>query len=284
MRLGSRIEGALLAGVTLLCAEAAALAQVPTDPGAPALAAPPAAAAPPAVAAPPTAPAPAPAPPPVVQSSDPERPSLKKPEPIDVAQGPSYDTRWHARGSMLVTAGPPGFFSDFGGEYAPSGGFWARGGFAIANNLLASYLPSFRAHVTLGYSGRRFALGVDVGGGAGLSFLLLGSLDAGLGMRLGRFNGVHANLNLYWYVFPSGISFPTGGEFTFRAPAGERAWFTLDLRGDMRMGLWGSALFSALVRLSNEPRGSTYLSMGLGTAWTYPYPGALLQVGYEYMD
>lgn len=266
MRLGSRIGGALLAGLTLLCTEAGAQAQEPTSPAA--------APAPPGAAA--LHPVPLPTAP---QLPDAERPSNTRPEPA--GPQPAYSRRAYARGAMLVTAFPPTLYSEFGGEYAPSGGLWAGGGLTIVNSVLGSYIPSFRVHGTLGYSGRVFALGADLGGGAGLSYFLFGSLDVGLALRLGRFNGAHMNLLLYWYAFPP-LVFPAGGELTLRVPVGARSWFTLDLRGDLRMGPWGAALLGALVRLSSEPRGSTYLSMGLGAAWQYPYPGALLQLGYEY--
>ena len=268
MRPGSRprLEAALLVGHILLGTGAAARAQEPASVDA--------APAPPPVLAPapvelPTAP----------QLPDAERPSPTRPAPDDWR--PSYTRRAYARGAMQVTAFPPTTYSEFGGEYAPSGGVWAGGGLTIVNSLLGSYIPSFRVHGTLGYSGRWFALGADLGGGAGLSFFLLGSVDVGLALRFGRTGGVHANLLVYWYAFPP-ISFPAGGELTLRAPVGARSWFTLELRGDMRMGPWGSALFGGLIHLSSEPRGSTYLSLGLGAAWQYPYPGALVQLGYEY--
>jgi hypothetical protein len=184
---------------------------------------------------------------------------------------------------MLVSYFLPGVYSDFGGERTPSGGLWAGGGLSISNSPLPiAYVPNFRVHMTLGYSGRYFALGGDLGGGAGYSWLGIGSIDLGVALRFGRIDGVHANLLLYWWLFPTDYPFPMGGEFSLLAPLRSGSWFHWELRGDARLGPWGSCTFGARHLISAEPKGSTFVTWGVGASWQFPYPGVLIQAGYEY--
>lgn len=229
---------------------------------------------------PPTAPLPAAR---VASADDQEVPGSKIRSAPPVSAQPPYSRRAYARGSMFLSYFMPGIYSEYGGERTPAGGLWVGGGLAILNSTLPlPYVPSFRVHTTLGYSGRYVAIGGDLGGGAGYTFFGVGSFDLGFALRLGRVDGVHANLLLYWWLFPSSYPFPTGGEFSLLAPVGTGSWFQWELHGDMRLGIWGGGTLGAKHLISDEPRGSTFITWGVGAAWQVPFPGALIQVGYEY--
>lgn len=217
------------------------------------------------------------------QEDDTELPGSKVRSAPPVPAQPLYSRRAYARGTMVVAYFLPGVYSDFGGERTPAGGLWAGGGLTLVNSPLPLvYVPIFRAHTTLGYSGRYFAVGGNLGGGAGYSFVGIGSIDLGLALRFGRVDGVHASLLLYWWMFPTIHPFPMGGEFSLLAPVGTGSFFHLDLRGDGRLGIWGGGTVGAKHLISTEPRGATFITWGVGAAWQYPFPGLLIQVGYEY--
>jgi len=143
------------------------------------------------------------------------------------------------------------------------------------------FTPNIRGHLVLGYSARYVAIGVDVGGGLGLTWDgFMGAIDAGLAMRLGSLSGTQLRVLVYWSAYPTLLGkIPSGGELSLLVPAGKRSWFELAANGDYRLGLLGGTL-GAQHFLSSTPTGQNFFTWGVGVMHSAPRPGAVFQFGY----
>lgn len=168
----------------------------------------------------------------------------------------------------MLFGGIPGLISEFGGERTPIEGLWLAGGLRIANNILTLYIPAVRLYTNIGYGWHSFALGAHLSLGGGYPYPIV-SAEAGLAMRFGAIDETHVRLTL---------SYGMGAilDLTVLVPIGQRHWLDFSLRGD------GSLLYGGLALGAQHllGRGRGFLTWGIGGAFLYPIPSALLQLGY----
>jgi hypothetical protein len=213
-----------------------------------------------------------------------EAPPVVQPDPTPVDthsyRSAPFFNRSYQRGSVLVSE-IAGTVSEFGGERSPEGGVWVAGALRIANTLTSYFIPNIRGHLVVGYSARYVAIGLDVGGGLGLTWNgPMGAIEAGLAMRLGSLSGTQLRVLVYWSAYPALLGkIPSGGELSLLVPAGKRSWFELAAIGDYRLGLLGGTL-GAQHFLSSTPKGQNFFTWGAGVMHSAPVPGAIFQFGY----